>query len=153
RVAGAEIERLIRERVEVEKAAVDAETALAEAGAQKHAIEEEVQSRNQRSEELRIEMENLRKELAGLQSQMAVIQERRSAVAREVAALGQQVAELERRAAQADAQIDQAGVQQEQTLVTIESLAVTRAGLIEERDVLDGAIGETTAALDDLRRE
>ena len=43
-------------------------------------------------------------------------------------------------------QIRQAGEQQEQTRATIESLEETRAGLVEERDEVDVAITETTAA-------
>ena len=153
RVAVTEIERLITERSEVEKAVIEAELALTEAATQKQAIDEEIQSRSRRSEELRLETDNLRRDLAGLQSQLAVLQERRSTVARELTALAQQAADLDRRANDAAVQIQQAADQQIQTQVTIESLEVTRDGLVEERDELDRVIAETTTALEELRRE
>jgi chromosome segregation protein len=153
RIATAEIERLVAERAEVEKAIMEAEVSLTEVATQKQAIEEEIQARTRRSDELRLETDNLRRDLAGLQSQLAVLQERRSTVARELSTLAQQAADLERRTAQADQQIRQAGEQQEQTRVTIESLEVTRAGLVEERDGLDTTITETTTSLDGFRRE
>jgi chromosome segregation protein len=153
RIATAEIERLGTERAEVEKAIMEAEVSLTEVATQKQAIEEEIQTRTRRSDELRLETDNLRRDLAGLQSQLAVLQERRSTVARELATLAQQASDLERRTAQADLQIRQAGEQQEQTRVTIESLEVTRAGLVEERDGLDTKITQTTTSLDAFRRE
>jgi chromosome segregation protein len=153
RVATGEVGRLSQERNEVEKALKDTEFALAEAAARKAAIEEEVQVRSRRSDELRAEVDNLRHILSGLQSKLAVLQERRSTVARELNSLVQQAADLERRSSQASAQIGQAQEQQEQTRETIESLEVTRAGLSEERNSLDAVIAQTTAALDELRRE
>jgi chromosome segregation protein len=153
RLAEAETARLLDERAEVEKVLVDAELTLTEVATRKAAIEEEIQSRTRRSEELRIETDNLRRDLAGLQSQFAVLQERRSTVARELTVVGQQAAELVGRASQAEMQIQQAGEQQEQTRLTIESLELARAGLAEERDALDASIVQTTAALEELRRE
>jgi chromosome segregation protein len=153
RVALAEIERLGIERAELEKAVMEAEIALTEVATQKRTIEEEIQLRSNRSEELRIQNDDLRRELAGLQSQLAVLQERRSTVARELTNLAQQAADLNRRSTEAEAQIQQAQDQQQQTQVTIESLEVTREGLVEERNELDASITLTTTALDELRRE
>src|SRR5204863_8894744 len=123
-LADSEIARLNEARSEIEKALIDAEVTLTEVATRKAAIEEEIQFRSHRSEELRIENDNLRRELAALQSQLAVLQERRSTVARELTALGQQAADLERRASQAEMQIQQAGEQQDQTRLAIESLEV-----------------------------
>jgi chromosome segregation protein len=153
RVAVTEVERLVAERAEVERAVMEAEVALTEVATQKRTIEEEIQSRSRRSEELRVETDVLRRQLAGLQSQLAVLAERRSTVARELTTLAQQAADLNRRSAEAGAQIQQAQDQQLQTQVTIESLEVTREGLVEERDELDSEITVTTTALDELRRE
>jgi chromosome segregation protein len=153
RVATNEMERLVTERAELEKAVVETELALTEVATQKQTVEEEMQSRGRQSEELRIETDNMKRELAGLQSQLAVLQERRSTVARELTTLGQQAADLQRRASQAEVQMEEAGNQQEQTRTTIESLEVTRDGLVEERDSLDASINLTTTALEELRRE
>jgi len=153
RLASAEIARLLEERAHVEKAVAETEVFLAEAASRRASIEEEIQLRGQRSEQLRVATDTLRRDLSGLQSQLAVLQERRSTVARELATLGQQAADLSARASLAQDQIRQAGEQQEQTRVMIESLEVTRQGLVEERDALDDTIARTTAALDELRRE
>ena len=80
----------------MEKSLVDAEVALTEVATRKASIEEEMQLRSRRSEELRLANDDLRRDLAGLQSQLAVLQERRSTVARELAMLAQQAADLGR---------------------------------------------------------
>jgi chromosome segregation protein len=153
RLATSEMTRLVEERSVVEKALLDNEARLNDATAQKAAVEEEVQSRSRHSEELRVANDDLRRELATLQSQLAVLQERRSTVSRELTVLQQQAADLRGRSSQAELQIQQAGEQQEQTRTSIEVLEETRLGLIEERDTLDIAIAESTAALDSMRRE
>ena len=153
RLATSEIARLVDERSEVEKALIETEVTLTEVATRKAGIEDEIQSRSRRSEELRIANDDLRRDLAGLQSQLAVLQERRSTVARELDTLGQQAADLERRANQAEMQIQQAAEQQEQTRVTIGSLEITRRGLVQERDALDSAIVENNNVLEELRRE
>jgi chromosome segregation protein len=153
RLAASEIARLVEERGGLDKELVEAEVALTEVATRKAAIEEEIQMRSRRSQELRVETDNLRRDLAGLQSQQAVLQERRSTIARELTSLGQQAADLERRSTGAETQMQQAAEQQEQTRSTIESLEVTRAGLAEQRDMLDAAIAQLTRALEELRRE
>jgi chromosome segregation protein len=153
KLASSEVVRLVEERTEVEKALMDTEVMLTEVSTQKASIEEEIQLRSRRSEELRVAHDNFRRDLAGLQSQLAVLQERRSTVARELTALGQQAADLQQRAGEAETQIGSASEQQEQTRLTIESLELTRAGLVQERDDLDAALARNTAALDELRRE
>jgi chromosome segregation protein len=153
RLATAEIARLAEERAEVEKAQIDSEVHLTEVATRKASIEEEIQARSRRSEELRIANDDLRRDLAALQSQYAVLQERRSTVSRELTSLERQAEELTGRANQADTQIRQAGEQQEQTRLTIETLEEAREALMQKRDDLDEAITQNATALEDLRRE
>src|SRR5262249_48887164 len=153
RLATSEMIRLTDERAEIERALMDAELSLTDVGSQKIAIEEEIQLRTRRSEELRVVSDDLQRDLAGLQSQLAVLQERRSTVARELTVLGEQAADLERRAKEAEMQIQQAGEQQEQTCETIESLDAARGDLVRRRELLDAAIAEKTVSLEELRRE
>jgi chromosome segregation protein len=153
RLAVSEIARLMDERAEVEKAQADNELLLAEVAARKISIDEEIQARSSRSEELRLSHDDLQRELAALQSQFAVLQERRSTVARELTALQRQAEELTGRANQAETQIRQAGEQQEQTRLTIESLEETREALMRKRDELDQAIAQNAATLEELRLE
>jgi chromosome segregation protein len=153
RLATSEMTRLTDERAEIERALMDAELSLTEVASQKMAIEEEIQLRTRRSEELRVVSDDVQRDLAGLQSQLAVLQERRSTVARELTVLGEQAADLERRAKEAEMQIQQAGEQQEQTCETIESLDATRGDLVQRRELLDAAITEKTSNLEELRRE
>jgi chromosome segregation protein len=153
RLASSEIARLVEERTEVERAVAETEIALLEVATQKTAIEEEIQLRTQRSEELRIAIDNSRRDLSGFEAQLAVLQERRSTVARELAALGEQAADLERRAGEAEMQIQQAGDQQEQTCVTIESLDAVRDDFVQQQEALDLAIVENTGTLEEFRRE
>ena len=153
RLAISEISRYLAERGEIEIALAEAEVGLSEVGTVKAAIEADVLERTRRSEEVRNETENLRRDLAALQSQLAVLEERRSTVARELATLAQQATELRTRAQSADLQIEQATAQQEHTRTTIESLEIARAGLVQERDLLDAQIAQTTNTLEELRRE
>src|SRR5262249_26541440 len=134
RLATSEIARLVEERGEVERALIDTEVSLTEVATLKTTIEEEIESRNRQSEELRTASDNLRRDLGDLQSQFAVLQERRSTVARELQTLREQAADLDRRKSQAELQIQQAGEQQEQTRTSIESLEVARRDLVTERD-------------------
>src|SRR5262249_16995992 len=119
----------------------------------KTAIEEEIQERTRRSEELRVVSDDLRRDLALLQSQLAVLEERRSTVARELTIFGEQSADLERRAKEAEMQIQQAGEQQEQTFVMIEWLDGTRGDLVQHCESRDTVISEKTSALEELRHE
>ena len=153
RLTTSEMKRLIDERLEIETALMDAELSVTEVAAQKTAIEEEIQERTRRSEELRVVSDDLRRDLALLQSQLAVLEERRSTVARELTIFGEQSADLERRAKEAEMQIQQAGEQQEQTCVMIESLDATRGDLVQQRESLDTVISEKTSALEELRHE
>ena len=148
-----EIARLFEERLEVERSLAEAQATLEEIEATKVTIEREIQSRSRISDELRQQAENLQRDLAGLQSQLAVLHERRSTVTRELSTLAQQAADLDGRAKEAEMQIQQAGEQQEQTRSAIESLAVTRTGLVEQRNELDRTIARITAALEELRKE
>jgi chromosome segregation protein len=126
---------------------------LSEVAARGTAIEEDIQIRGRRSEELRFANDQLRRDLAGLQSQFAVLEERRSTVARDLNTLAQQAADLSQRASQAEAQIQQANEQQEQTRSTIAALEVTRNGLVEEREALDAEIAGATNSLEEVRNE
>ena len=151
--AASEIARLIDERALVEAALIQAQETLTQITEAKANLEQEIQSRLSRSEELHTQAELLQHNLAALQSQLAVLQERRSTIAREITHLGQQAEELDSRAKEAEAQIQHACEQQQETRETIQSLETTRSRLVEERDAVDAAIVQTTAALDELRRE
>src|SRR5262249_10926952 len=109
-----EITRLIEERAEVENALIQAQEMLTEITVAKARLEQDIQSRSRRADELRGEAEKLQHDLAGLQSQRAVLHERRSTVTRELTALGQQAADLENRARESEVQIRQAAEQQQE---------------------------------------
>ena len=152
-LATAEISRLVEERQEIEKAHREAELELVDLADRKAAIEKGIEAHTRSSEELTADIESLRREFAGLESQLAVLQERWSTVTREIDVLGQQALELEERASRAEAQIQQVGEQQEETRATVQALEETRHELALERDRLDHAILEGTAALEGVRRE
>jgi len=153
KVTTAEIARLVEERGDVERSLANHEFELVEIAARTAAVEEEIQSRSQRSEQLRVQTDFLRRDFAGLQSQLAVLEERRSTVARELGVLGEQAADLEARTNHAETRMQQSIEQQEQTRETIRALEETRGELVRERDRLDEAIVQATASLEQLRGE
>ncbi len=153
RVARSEIERVNQERETVESALVLAETELTDIATQKTAVEGEIRSHLEQTEQLRLESEHLRRDVSELQSKLAVLDERRSTVIREINSLKQQATELDARAKRAELQIQQADEQQDQTLAMVRNLEESKFEFERESEKLQVSITEAATLLEGLRRE
>jgi chromosome segregation protein len=153
KLAASEIQRFQAERQDIEKSVADAVIELESTRTQKLAINEEIQARQRRSEDLRLQSDTFARNLAGHQSSMAVLQERRSTVLREINTLRQRQTDLEERIARADRQTTQAQEQQDQMRETIGGLEKMRIQLTAERDRLTETIAAAGLRLEELRRE
>src|SRR5205814_830117 len=105
RVAHSEIERFHQEKQSIETTLVQAEAELIDIRNQTAAVEQEIHSRSEQSERLRVEVDNVRRDVAELQSKLAVLEERRSTILREINTLRQLATQLDDRAKQAERQI------------------------------------------------